>query len=256
MTSPAGFSPADLPLFTSTPKRTVATSFEHSSMGPVERLLGLNESETKLFCQEEYILFDDLEITYEIFEILLRLAEGYPRNKAVNNMLKNLNKTIQKSDASISSSVTCFNRYVGKLEKHTENDRSKAMKEIMFKTDNSAGIFDPTQLKMGKITVIKKDFVLTNEVFLNICRQQAKIKMLTWQSICRFVGAHLKLDKEPFPNSVHAIFTRLNSNVSRPSVGKKFKKEQSFCPLGLCCHQNKQSRIILKQNKLKVQTRQ
>ncbi len=36
------------------------------------------------------------------------------------------------------------------------------MKEIIFKTDNSTGIFDPTELKMGKIVVIKKDFVLTN----------------------------------------------------------------------------------------------
>ncbi len=51
--------------------------------------MGLNESETKLFCQEEYILFDDLEIAYESFKILLTLAEGYPRNNAVNNMLKN-----------------------------------------------------------------------------------------------------------------------------------------------------------------------
>lgn len=223
MTSPAGFSHPGLPLFSSTPKRTVTTSSKHSRIDPVERLLGLNEDESKLFCQEEYVLFDDCEITYEIFEIILRLAEGYSRNKAVNNMLKNLNKTIKKTDSSISSSVTSFNRYVGKLDKHTENDRSIAMKEIMFKTDN-AGFFDPNELQMGNIVAIKKGFVLTNEIFLNICRQQAKIKKLTWQSICRFVGAHLNLDNDPSPNSVHAVFTRLNSNVSKLSVGKRVEE--------------------------------
>ena len=183
----------------------------------------MNEDESKLFCQEEYVLFDDCEIIHEIFEIILGLAEGYPRNKAVNNMLKNLNKTIKKTDSSISSSVTSFNRYVRKLDKHTKNDRSIAMKEIMFKTDN-AGFFDPNELQMGNIVAIKEGFVLTNEIFLNICRQQAKIKKLTWQSICRFVGAHLNLDNDPSPNSVHAVFTRLNSNVSKLSVGKRVEE--------------------------------
>ena len=125
MTSPAGFSHPGLPLFSSTPKKMVTTSSKHSRIDSLERL---NEDESKLFCQEEYVLFDDCKIIYEIFEIILRLAEGYPRNKAVNNMLKNLNKTIKKTDSSISSSVTSFNRYVRKLDKHTKNDRSIAMK--------------------------------------------------------------------------------------------------------------------------------
>ena len=85
MISPAGFSPSGLPLFTSTPKRAISNP-EHSGIDPIDCLLGLNEDERKLFCQEEYVLFDDCEITYEILEILFRFAEGYSRNRYVKNM--------------------------------------------------------------------------------------------------------------------------------------------------------------------------
>ena len=65
MTSPAGFSPSGLPLFTlftSTPKRAISNP-EHSSIDPIDCLLAFNEDERKLFYQEEYVLFDDCEIT-------------------------------------------------------------------------------------------------------------------------------------------------------------------------------------------------
>ena len=154
MTSPAGFSPSGLPLFTIVPKRAISNP-EHSSIDAIDCLLGLNEDKRKLFCEEEYVLFDDCEITYEIFDILLRFAEGNSRNKAVRNMLKNLNSALKKTDSSVSSAVTSFNRYVGKLGNHTENDRFIAMKQIVFKTDKSAGIFDPSELQMGNVAVFE-----------------------------------------------------------------------------------------------------
>ena len=43
-------------------------------------------------------------------------------------------------------------------------------------------------------------------------------------AICRFLGAHLNLDNNPSPNSVHAVFTQLTSKISKLSVGKNVEE--------------------------------
>ena len=198
----------------------------HDSLDFKTTFLDLSEEERKLFCEEKLNIFRaPCSITYAIFGELLTISDDFSnRNKVLNNMLRNLNGSIDKTDTSMSNVVKKFNRYVSKTENLPDSEKSMAMQKIIIETERDWGCltaFDTRDLENGKISVSGESFVLTNEIFISLCRMQTQIQKLKWETIANFLYKHYRLSQPLSYKNVQSYYASLTSKLDKLGHGKK-----------------------------------
>ena len=120
----------------------------------VQALCQMSVEEKIKFCTEEREFGNNVHITYEIFGILLDIADEYSsnRNKAVSIMLHNLNSNISLESTKISNSVKGYRRFMSKIERK-KLDWHKEKLSVFSEGKQSLGcldVFDGSLLEGGK----------------------------------------------------------------------------------------------------------
>ena len=169
------------------------------------------------FCNTKKPLHHDCEITYEIFDILIKIAAecAENRNIGVSCMIANLNSSIEIPN--ISNLVKKFNKYV---LKHG-NDRIAMKQLIICEKPNPLYMFDIDKMDIGEIVLNGKEFQFTNSVFIQLCKLKNTNKKLTWHEICHFLQQHLKLNYLPLESNICRFSKSLNNKINDLASKKK-----------------------------------
>ena len=167
-------------------------------------------------------------ISYKAFQIILNIAADHSsnRNRAVSAMLGNLGISIEEEK--ISNLCTRFSRFIKRIEKQNLNAEQEMKKEFLKNERKWPDLYMFDQKKLESGELVCSDVILTNKVFISLCRAKRSISSLTWVNICTFLGNYFRLDSSPKVGTVESMFSRFNSRIDKLNLQKKYNEKLEF----------------------------